>query len=92
MQECLRLGLYISFAGMLTRPNSRRAQAAAAAVPADALLLETDAPDIALEGVPASEAEPAHLRQVFDYIATLRGDSPQTLSGILAANVQALFG
>ncbi len=91
MRECLRLGLYISFAGMLTRPNSLRAHEAAAAVPADALLLETDAPYMALEGVPAEEAEPAHLRQVLDYLAALRGDSPVTLSGILAANVQALF-
>ena len=76
MHECLRLGLYISFAGMLTRPNSLRAHAAAAAVPADALLLETDAPYMALEGVPAEEAEPAHLRQVLDYLAALRHDSP----------------
>ncbi len=92
LRECLRLGFYISFAGMVTRPNSLRAHAAAAAVPADALLLETDAPFMALEGVPAEEAEPAHLPLVLDAVATLRGDSPAILTGLLAQNVNTLFG
>jgi len=91
MRECLRLGLYISFAGMVTRPNSRRAHEAATAVPADRLLLETDAPYMALEGIPAEQAEPAHLPLVLDYIANLRNTDPVTLGAISAENVKRLF-
>lgn len=91
LQACLHLGLYISFAGMVTRPNSRRAHEAAVLVPADRLLLETDAPYMALDGIPAEHAEPAHVRQVLQYLAALRGEDPEQLAAQTTANVTALF-
>ncbi|HEY3376436.1 MAG TPA: TatD family hydrolase [Armatimonadota bacterium] len=92
MHDCLRLGLYLAFAGMVTRPNSRRAREAAALVPADRLLLETDAPYMALDGVPAEQAEPAHLPRVLTCVAALRGVSPEALAEQVGRNVQELFG
>lgn len=44
-REYVKLGLYVSFCGSLTWPASRRLRAAAAEVPLDRLLVETDSPD-----------------------------------------------
>ncbi|MEC9092597.1 MAG: TatD family hydrolase, partial [Planctomycetota bacterium] len=41
---CLKLGLHISFAGMLTYKKSEELRAVAASIPMDRLLLETDSP------------------------------------------------
>lgn len=91
LRDCLALGLYLGFAGMVTRPNARRAHEAAAAVPADRLLLETDAPYMALDGIPADHAEPAHLPRVLRYIAELRGEKPRELAMQVELNVRSLF-
>jgi TatD DNase family protein len=90
LHACLQRGFFISFAGMVTRPNSLRAHAAARLVPADRLLLETDAPNMALAGIPAAQAEPAHLPRVFDYIAALRGDEPGALARQICRNIKSL--
>ena len=44
--ELVRRGAYISFSGSITRPNNRKAGPAICAVPADRILIETDAPDL----------------------------------------------
>ena len=43
-QRCLKLGMYISFAGMVTFKKSDELRAVAAEIPADRILIETDAP------------------------------------------------
>jgi len=91
LREGLSLGLFVSCAGSVTRVNSRRARAAAAGVPLDHLLLETDAPYLALDGVPAVEVEPAHLPWILAAVAGLRDEMEATLAGHLAANVTRLF-
>ena len=92
LRAALRLGLYVSFGGMLTRPNSRRAHAAARLVPPDRLLLETDAPFMALDGIPAAQSEPAHAALVLRYLAALRGDDPAALAERIGENTRTLFG
>jgi TatD DNase family protein len=91
LRECLHLGLYISFGGMVTRANSRRAQQAAMAVPADRLLLETDAPHMAMDGISAESVEPAHLPRILVFLASLRGDAPESLARQVGENARRLF-
>jgi TatD DNase family protein len=91
LRDCLALGHYVSFAAMVTRRNSLHAQEAARDVPADRLLLETDAPYMALEGVPASAVEPAHLVRILAFVAELRGDDPAVLAERTSANAWALL-
>ncbi len=43
-QECLELGLYVSFAGMVTYPKSESLRQIAATIPLNRILIETDAP------------------------------------------------
>lgn len=44
--ELVKRGAYISFSGSITRPNNKKAGPAILAVPAERILIETDAPDI----------------------------------------------
>ena len=91
MRLLLELGFYISFTGSVTRPNAKRVHQAAAAVPADRLLVETDAPAIGLETVPAEQVGPDCIPAILGAISRLRGDSPGALSGQVAGNLRVLL-
>lgn len=82
------LGLHLSFGGALTRPGAKRAAASFAQVRDDRFLLETDAPDLAPEGVDGPN-EPAHLALVAAAAARIRGGDP---GGDAHANAARLFG
>ena len=84
----LDLGLHLSFGGALTRPGARRAAASLAMVREDRLLFETDAPDLAPEGVTGTN-EPAHIRLVAEAASRLRG---WDVSSLAYANARRLFG
>lgn len=98
----VRRGAFFSFSGAVTHDNNRRGREAAAAVPADRLLVETDAPDIPAalpadvpvlrgeDGRPLSE--PAHLLQVAAAVAALRGVSPAEVAAQTSRNARQLFG
>lgn len=83
-REYVALGLHVSFGGGLTRPNARRARDAAAVVPAERVLIETDAPDQTPHGAPRPRNEPSFLPLVRDALARPEID--------VAGNVAALFG
>jgi TatD DNase family protein len=88
----LGLGLHLSMCGTVTFPDARRARAAAAIVPLDRLLVETDAPDQAPEPHRASRNEPGLLGRVVETIAALRGDDPSALARVTAENARRLYG
>ncbi len=84
-------GFYISFAGNLTYPAAGRIRDAAAAVPLDRLLIETDAPFLAPIPHRGERNEPAHIRHTVDALAALRRISPEELAAIPSANFVTLF-
>jgi TatD DNase family protein len=86
-----RLGLHIALAGPITFPGARRPVAAARAVPADRLLLETDAPDQAPHPHRGRRNEPAHLGLVRDAVAAARGEAPGAVAARTSAAARALF-
>ena len=87
------LNVFFSFSGSVTYPNNQRGRAAAAAVPADRLLIETDAPDIPPAGWPEGAThEPANLVRVAETVAQLRGLSLDDLAALTFANAERLFG
>lgn len=91
-ERFLALGLHLSFGGALTRPRAKRAHRSAARAPRDRLLLETDAPSIALEGIPAGRVEPCHTRQVAQALAEIRTLSIDELAEVTTENARTLFG
>ncbi|HEY8787354.1 MAG TPA: TatD family hydrolase [Candidatus Limnocylindria bacterium] len=88
----LELGLHISFAGTLTYPGSDRLRAAAALVPADRLLAETDAPYLAPQNARGRRNEPLYVAATHAALARERGADIGDLAGQIAGNAQGLFG
>jgi TatD DNase family protein len=88
----LDLGLHVSFAGTLTYPGSDRLRAAAALVPADRLLAETDAPYLAPQNARGRRNEPLYVAATHAALARERGVDIGDLAGQIAGNAQALFG
>jgi TatD DNase family protein len=85
-------GLAVAFGGAITRPRADRARRAAAALPLDRVLLETDAPSISLEGVPPEQVEPGHVRDVAEALASLRGATLEEVAGRTMENAKRLLG
>ena len=88
----LDLGLDISFAGTLTYPGSDRLRAAAAAVPADRLLAETDAPYLAPQNACGRRNEPLYVAATHAARARERGVDIGDLAAKIAQNAKTLFG
>ncbi len=91
-EECLRLGFYISIAGVVTYPQSTRLKNIAAQVPDERLLVETDCPYLTPEPWRGKRNEPSYVRCVVEHIAVLRGATAQELALLTARNARRLFG
>lgn len=85
------LGLHVSFCGTVVGPRSQKIRAAAAAVPIERLLVETDAPDLTPEPHRPARNEPAWLATVLAEVADLRGADANALAARTRANAVALF-
>jgi TatD DNase family protein len=91
-EECLAMGLYISFAGMATYKKSDELRAVAAVVPDDRILIETDAPYLSPEPVrKIKRNEPAHVEHTAACIAAVRGVSVEAFAAQTTANARRLF-
>jgi TatD DNase family protein len=88
----LALGLHISFAGTITYPTSAALRAAGAAVPAERLLAETDAPYLAPQNVRGRRNEPLYVAATHAKLAHERGEDLGDVTVRIAANAKALFG
>jgi TatD DNase family protein len=84
-------GFYISFAGNVTYPKAEDLRRAAAAVRADRLLVETDAPYLAPQPVRGKRCEPAHVQHTAARLAEVRGVPIDQLCAETAANAARLF-
>lgn len=90
-RECLKLGLYISFAGMLTFKKNDELRAVAAEIPLDRLLIETDAPYLAPQPKRGKRNEPALVEHTLRCLAEVRDLSPDELAAQTTSNARRLF-
>ncbi len=91
MQLYLDLGLHISFSGVVTYPKNDANRAAARAVPADRILIETDSPFLAPQPERGRRNEPAFVEHVLHTIAQERGVAPEVLAEQTTTNARELF-
>jgi TatD DNase family protein len=88
---CVELGLYISFAGMVTFKKNDALRAVAAQIPLDRLLIETDSPYLAPVPFRGKRNEPAHVRHTAECLATVRNMTPEEIGDLTAQNARRLF-
>jgi TatD DNase family protein len=92
VRDYVGLGLSISFAGAITEANARKTHEAARVVPAERLLVETDAPFQTPRPFRPARNEPAFLVAIVDALAQIRGEAKAELARSTAENARRLFG
>lgn len=90
-EDALGIGGYISFSGILTFPKSGELRDIARDVPAERLLVETDAPYLAPTPHRGKQNEPSYVVETARVLAELRGLQPETLDALTTKNAHALF-
>ena len=85
-------GWYCSFAGNVTYPSAKELLFAAAKVPEDRILVETDAPYLAPQPMRGKRNQPAYVVETARAVAAERGVSYEELEQTVEANARALFG
>lgn len=90
-KAALDLGFYISLSGIVTFRNADALREVARQVPADRLLIETDAPYLAPIPHRGKPNLPEYVRDVAEFLAPLRGVTVDTLAEQTTQNFQRLF-
>lgn len=90
-QELINMGYYISFAGVITYKNVRKAVEVAQIVPMDRFLIETDSPYLAPEGHRGERNSPLYVRAVAEEIARIKGIAVEEVARIALENTKSLF-
>ena len=90
--ECVEMGLYISFAGMVTFKKSEELRRVAASIPDDRILIETDSPYLSPHPVRSQRRnEPSNVRHTAICLAEVRGCSLEAFAAQTTANAKRLF-
>lgn len=79
-REVVKLGMYVGFTGVITFKNARRAVEAAAQVPLDRLLVETDCPYMAPEPYRGKRCDSSMLDRMVTRLAGIHGIDPQAMA------------
>jgi TatD DNase family protein len=90
-EACLELGLYVSFAGMLTYRRSDELRQTAAAIPLDRVLVETDSPYLAPVPLRGKRNEPANVKLTATTLAEARGMTLDEVALQTTRNARELF-
>lgn len=87
----LDLGLHLSISGIVTFRNADRLREAVRTIPADRLLVETDAPFLAPVPHRGKRNEPQHVRGVTEAVAAVRGEAFEAVAAATTANARRLL-
>lgn len=91
-REYLKLGFRLGLGGAPTWPRANRLRRVVAELPLEAVVLETDAPDMAPAMHPGVRNSPEYLPEICTAIAALIGVAPETLAEASTRNACELFG
>lgn len=92
LDECVERGYMISFAGNVTYKSAADLADAARRVPAERLLVETDAPYLTPQVVRKQRNQPAFVAHTAEFVAELRGVSVAELDAMVERNAERVFG
>ena len=90
-KAAMDMGFYISFSGIVTFKKSVELQSVAKKMPADRLLVETDAPYLAPVPQRGKRNEPAFVAHVAAFLGALRGEMLEDIAERTTANFHTLF-
>ena len=92
LETAIERGYYVSFAGNVTYPKATALREAAAVVPADRILAETDSPYLSPQPLRGKRNEPANVLHTVAVLADVRGDPIPALEAQIDLNASLAFG
>jgi TatD DNase family protein len=92
LEECVERGYLCSFAGNATYPKATELHQAARELPAELLLVETDAPFLSPQPLRGKPNEPANVVHTAEHLAALRGLSYAEIERAVEANAVRVLG
>jgi TatD DNase family protein len=92
LDECVERGYLCSFAGNVTYPKATDLQRAASELPAELVLVETDAPFLSPQPVRGKPNEPAYVVHTAERLAELRSVSYAELERTVEDNATRVLG
>ncbi|MCD9115973.1 TatD family hydrolase [Pseudomonas bijieensis] len=90
-REYIKLGYKLGLGGAATWPQALRMHRVLAKLPLEAVVLETDSPDMAPAMFPGQRNSPAHLPAICEALAGIMALSPERLAEASTANARELF-
>ena len=90
-QAFVRAGFAIGVGGTITYERASKTRNAIARLPLTSLLLETDSPDMPLQGFQGQPNRPERIRNVWQSLCEIRDESPQEIAEILRENTRRIF-
>lgn len=91
-KKALDMGFHVSFAGNLTYKKTEMIREAAAEIPSDRILIETDSPYLSPQAVRGRSNHPGHLGYTLETLAEIRKEEPERLAERTVMNARKLFG
>ncbi|HEB56507.1 MAG TPA: TatD family deoxyribonuclease [Gammaproteobacteria bacterium] len=91
-QQYIELGFKLGFGGTLTYTRSRRIRELARVLPLESIVLETDAPDMAVAAHKGERNSPEYILDCLNVLAELRDEEPQFIAERTTANVFEVLG
>lgn len=90
-ERFVQLGYKIGVGGTITYPRASKTRDVMARLPLGALLLETDAPDMPLNGFQGQPNRPEQAVRVFEVLCELRPEPEEVIADALYRNTTTLF-
>ena len=91
VRQLCRRGHYVSFSGSVTFKNAHSVREAAAAVPDEQLLVETDSPYMAPVPLRGTRNVSSNIHHVINVLAEVRGCDPEYIESVTEQNAKRLF-
>jgi TatD DNase family protein len=90
-EECLKLGYYIGFTGVITFKNAKKLIEAAKVVPLDRILVETDCPYMAPEPFRGNRNRSEYISYIIKKLSEIKNVSTEELTFATISNVKRLL-
>lgn len=91
LKDCLDMGFLISFTCNITYKKAQNLREVVGAAPLERIMLETDAPYLAPEGLRGKRNEPSNVRHLADEIARIKNTSFEQVAEVTTANAKRFF-
>jgi len=90
-KECIKLGYYLGFTGVVTFKNAKKAVEAAKSIPIDRILVETDCPYMSPEPFRGKRNNSSYIEYIIEKLAEIKEIEPEAANKIFNDNIKRLL-